>query len=867
MNFKNVALSFLAAIPLLSFAQEYPFQDPSLPAHDRAVDLMNRLTLEEKSQLMLDQSAAIPRLGIKTFHWWSEALHGVANQGNVTVFPEPIGMAASFNEDMVFNVFDATSTEARAIHNERERQGLEERRFYGLSFWTPNVNIFRDPRWGRGQETYGEDPYLTSVMGVKVIQGLQGPADAKYRKLLACAKHFAVHSGPEWARHTDNITNVEPRDLFETYLPAFQAAVQKGDVREVMCAYQRWEDEPCCGSERLLQQILREEWGFKYMVVSDCSAISDFWQTHKTSSDATHAAAVGVLAGTDVECGYNYAYKSIPEAVRLGLMKEEDVNQKVIRLLEARISLGEFDPAEMVEWKQIPMDKVAGKEHKQLSLDMARQTITLLQNKNNILPLDKKIKKIAVIGPNADIETMMWGNYNGTPTQTISFLEGVKEKVKKSAITYMQGCDYTNMKTLHSMYDECEFDGKAGMKATFWNNTNREGEPVNVIWENAPFSKTTFGNYAFAPGVNLESFSAIYETYFTPSESGKVLLDMTSCGDYELRVDGETKVKRQTWLTLNERSFIEVEKGKTYHIEILYTQVPSYNTNLKFDLGFEKEFNYDDVISKLEGIEVVLFAGGISACYEGEEMPVEVDGFKGGDRTSIEFPVIQRTLIQKLKEAGKKVILVNFSGSAMALLPETENCEAIVQAWYPGEMGGRAVADVLFGDYNPGGKLPVTFYKSNSQLPDYSDYSMKGRTYRYFDDALFPFGYGLSYTTFSVGQAEIEKKANGNVDVTVPIKNTGSRAGSEVLQIYVKALKDVNGPSKSLRAFKRVELNPDESMNVKFELEPESFSFFDEKSNTMICVDSEDVEYEIYYGTSSQEKDLKSLQIVIEGYN
>jgi beta-glucosidase len=541
------------------------------------------------------------------------------------------------------------------------------------------------------------------------------------------------------------------------------------------------------------------------------------------------------------------------------------VNQKVIRLLEARFSLGEFDPAEMVEWKQIPMDKVAGKEHKALSLDMARQTITLLQNKNNILPLSKKIKKIAVIGPNADIETMMWGNYNGTPTQTISFLEGIKEKVNKRAITYLQGCDYTNMQTLHSMYNQCKADGKVGMKATFWNNTKREGEPVNVIWEDAPFSKTTFGNYAFAPGVNLEGFSAIYDTYFTPSESGKVLLDMTSCGNYELRVDGKTMVKRETWLTLNERSFIEVEKGKTYHIEILYTQVPTYNTNLKSDLGFEKAFNYDDVISQLKGIDVVLFAGGISARYEGEEMPIEIEGFKGGDRTSIEFPAIQRSLIQKLKEAGKKVILVNFSGSAMALQPEAENCEAIVQAWYPGEMGGRAVADVLFGDYNPGGKLPVTFYKSDSQLPAYSDYSMKGRTYRYFNDALFPFGYGLSYTTFSVGEAAIAKKANGYVDVTIPIKNVGSRTGSEVLQIYVKALKDVNGPSKSLRAFKRVELKPGKGMDVTFQLEPEAFSFFDEKSNTMICADTEDVEYTLYYGTSSREEDLKSLPIVIAG--
>jgi len=457
------------------------------------------------------------------------------------------------------------------------------------------------------------------------------------------------------------------------------------------------------------------------------------------------------------------------------------------------------------------------------------------------------------------------GNYNGTPTQTISFLEGIKEKVSKRAITYLPGCDYTNMMTLHSMYNQCQADGKTGMKATFWNNTKREGEPVNVIWENAPFSKTTFGNYAFAPGVNLEGFSAIYDTYFTPAESGKVLLDMTSCGNYELRVDGKTMVKRETWLTLNERSFIEVEKGKTYHIEILYTQVPTYNTNLKFDLGFEKAFNYDDVIRQLKGIDVVLFAGGISARYEGEEMPIEIEGFKGGDRTSIEFPAIQRSLIQKLKEAGKKVILVNFSGSAMAMQPEVENCEAIIQAWYPGEMGGRAVADVLFGDYNPGGKLPVTFYKSDSQLPAYSDYSMKGRTYRYFDDALFPFGYGLSYTTFSVGEAAIAKKANGYVDVTIPIKNTGTRTGSEVLQIYVKALKDVNGPSKSLRAFERVELKPGKSMDVTFQLEPEAFQFFDEKSNTMICVDTEDVEYEIYYGTSSREEDLKSLPIVIAG--
>ncbi|MDR0976729.1 MAG: glycoside hydrolase family 3 protein, partial [Prevotellaceae bacterium] len=387
---KRLILCSTLLLSLTLQGQTLPYQNPNLSSEERAKDLVSRLTLEEKAKLMFDRSEAIPRLGIKTFNWWSEALHGAANQGPVTVFPEPIGMAAAFDDALVLNIFDAVSDEMRAIYHDRERQGIDNTKFRGLSVWTPNVNIFRDPRWGRGQETYGEDPYLTSRMGVAVVTGLQGPQDAKYRKLLACAKHYAVHSGPEWNRHTLNLTDVSTRDLFETYLPAFKALVQDADVRQVMCAYQRLDDDPCCGNNRLLQVILRDDWGYEHMVVSDCDAVSDFWRTHKSSSDAVHASAVGALAGTDVECSNGaYTYESLPDAVRRGLVSEEDVNTHVVRLLVERFDLGNFDDNSLVPWAQIPMTVVNSKEHKQMALDMARQSMTLLQNNDNILPLKK----------------------------------------------------------------------------------------------------------------------------------------------------------------------------------------------------------------------------------------------------------------------------------------------------------------------------------------------------------------------------------------------------------------------------------------------------------------------------------------------
>jgi len=842
-------------------AQAYPFQNPNLSAKERAIDLCSRLTLEEKAQLMLDESPAIPRLGIKKFFWWSEALHGAANMGNVTVFPEPVAMASSFNPDLLFKVFDAASTEFRAQYNRRMLNGGEDEKFHSLSVWTPNVNIFRDPRWGRGQETYGEDPYLTSVMGTQVVRGLQGPEDAKYRKLWACAKHYAVHSGPEYTRHSANLTNVSPRDLWETYMPAFKACVQDGKVREVMCAYQRLDDDPCCGSQRLLQTILRDEWGFQYLVVSDCGAVSDFYESHKSSSSPVHASAKATIAGTDVECGYGYAYRSIPEAVKRGFITEAEVDKHVIRLLEGRFDLGEMDDPSLVEWSKIPYSAMDSKEHRQIALDMARQTIVLLQNKNDVLPLLKNKEKIAVIGPNADNEPMMWGNYNGTPNHTITILDGIKTKQKK--LFYNAGCDLTYDKVMESLLaSDCAFEGKKGMKGTFWNNRRMEGKPVTTQYYTQPLAVTTFGMHNFAPGVQLEDFSAKYETVFTPKEAGEYVVNVDGCGQFELYIDGERKFRHRIWRTTPNRVAIQAEAGKSYNIEVRFSHVHTYNANLKINVAKEHPIDYQQIISQLKGIDKVIFVGGISSALEGEEMPVEIEGFKGGDRTNIELPKVQRDFLKALKAAGKTVIFVNCSGSAIALQPETETCDAIVQAWYPGQEGGTAVADVLFGDYNPAGKLPVTFYKNSSQLPDYEDYSMKGRTYRYFNDALFPFGYGLSYTTFEIGNAAVSKnsaKSETSEDaaytVTVPVTNTGKRDGTEIVQLYIRDLQDPDGPLKSLRAFQRVSVKAGQTQNVTFKLTPKAFEFFDTATNTMRIKPGK---YQLFYGNSSSDTCQKS---------
>lgn len=836
-----------------------------LSAHERAVELCSKLTLEEKAALMLDDSPAIPRLGIKHWQWWSEALHGYANMGNVTNFPEPIGMAASFNDDLVYNVFDAVSTEARAKWNILQRNGDDVLRFHALSVWTPNINIFRDPRWGRGMETYGEDPYLTGKMGVAVIRGLQGPEDAKYRKLWACAKHYAVHSGPEWSRHTADINNISARDLWETYLPAFKTAVEDGKVREVMCAYQRYDNEPCCSSTRLLQDILRNEWGFKYLVVSDCGAVTDIYENHKVSNDAVHASARATLAGTDVECGFNYTYKSIPEAVKRGLITEEEVNKHVIRLLEGRFDLGEMDDPSLVEWSKIPSSVLESKEHLDLALKMARQTIVLLQN-NNALPLAKK-DKIAVFGPNADNKTMMWGNYNGTPTTTVTILDGIKAYAGKKT-KYIQGCDLTDDRIVTDLFSQCSFDGKKGMKGTFWNNPKREGKPVATSYYTAPFFKTTAGNYQFAPGVNLTDFSAQYETILRPVKSGEVVVNVESVSMFDVYVNGEKKVDYNTWRVTPTRTPIQVEAGKEYKIEIHFAHVPTWGASIRVNIGTESKIDYQQIINnQLKGINKVVFVGGIAPSLEGEEMPVSIDGFKGGDRTHIELPKVQRDFIKALHEAGKQIIYVNCSGSAIALQPESEYCDAIIQAWYPGMQGGTAVADVLYGKVNPSGKLPVTFYASSSQLGDFEDYNMEGRTYRYIRDfkPLYPFGYGLSYTTFNVGKAttttSVEEEAGWKLSLDIPITNTGKMDGTEVLQVYIKNPQDPKGPVMQLRGYKRVDVKAGKTINAIITLDRKSFEWFDESTNTIRTMPGK---YQILYGTSSRPEDLQTTEITLK---
>lgn len=839
-------------------AQTLPYQNPNLSAKERATDLCGRLTLEEKASLMQDQSNAIPRLGIPQFAWWSEALHGVGRNGFSTVFPSCIGMAASFDDALLERIYTAVSDEARAKNTAQRRKGSVGR-YQGLSFWTPNINIFRDPRWGRGQETYGEDPYMNSRMGLAVVRGLQGPAGHKYAKLYACAKHFAVHSGPEKTRHHFNIEDLSPRDLWETYLPAFKDLVQIGGVKEVMCAYQRFEGEPCCGSNKLLRQILRDEWGFRGLVVSDCGAISDFWMpgAHGVSPDARTASAKAVLSGTDLECGSNY--QTLPEAVKAGAITEEQIDHSVTKLLEARFELGDFDPDSLVEWTRIPESVIACQAHKDLALTMAREQMVLLHNKDNTLPLEKDASKIIVMGPNAADSTMMWGIYYGQPTHTVTVLEGIRNKLGPG-VRYVKGCDITTMTENESIFGQMiGRDGKAGMSARFWNNSRMEGTPVYEGSYSSHPQFDTGGNTVFAPGVALTGFSARFDGKFTARKTETLSIRCLNDGRMRLIVNGDTlAVKHNMDEVRLEETQLKVKAGTTYDIRLDYVQFGT-GASLGFDVSRIRQLTIPEVTNAVRDAGTVVFIGGISPNLEREEAKVTEVGFDNGDRTSIELPAVQRDLLKALHEAGKKVVLVNCSGSAVALTPELQTCDAILQAWYPGEQGGTAVADVLFGDYNPGGKLPVTFYKDDSQLPPFDDYDMANRTYRYFKGApLFPFGYGLSYTSFKVGTPAYDATSG---KITVKVSNTGKRDGVEIVQAYMRNTADTAGPLKSLRGFARVSLNAGETKTVEIDFPRKSFEGWDVETNTMRVVPGR---YDIMVGTSSADQDLNKISVEIQ---
>ena len=859
MKIRIILLLFLF-IAMFTYSVE-PYKNPKLSPEARALDIIKSMTLKEKVSQMMNSSPAIERLGIPQVDWWNEALHGVARAGKATVFPQTIGMAATFDLPAVYETYKIVSDEARAKHHDFKKNN-SLRKYQGLTFWTPNINIFRDPRWGRGMETYGEDPFLTSQLGMAVVNGLQGD-DAVYDKTHACAKHYAVHSGPEWNRHSYDAKNISSRDLWETYLPAFKSLVTEAGVKEVMCAYNRFEGEPCCSNKELLIKILRQEWKFNDIIVSDCGAINDFvgTQRHNTHLSLAAASADAVLSGTDICCGGEYA--ALVESVSKGLITESQIDQSLLRIFKARFELGMMDPDSLVSWSSIPYSVVESPEHVSKALEMAQKSMVLLKN-NGSLPLSKK-SRIAVLGPNANDSVMLWANYNGTPTKTVTILEGLRKKIGTSNVLYDKACDYVDDRVYQSMFQHCKYKDKAGFKATFWNTPDLSGTSVTEQIVQGPLRFSNGGNTVFAQGVNLTQFSARFVTTFTSPVDGEVLLRTSSDDGNRVFIDGTIRMDAWKYGSNNKREYLlNAEKGQSYEIVVEFFQLEK-RANLSFNMDIVKTIDYQAMADKVKDCDAIVFVGGISPQLEGEEMSVSFKGFRGGDRTAIELPDVQLNMLKALKATGKPIIFVLCSGSAIAMPWEKENIDGILASWYSGQQGGQAVADVLFGDYNPAGRLPVTFYASTNDLPDFENYSMKGRTYRYFEGkALFPFGHGLSYTTFTYSKASLNRTSistNDSVELRLTIKNTGKTDGDEVVQIYLRNLQDPEGPLKTLRHFQRISVPTGQSKDLVISLPSQRFESFDTETGRNKVKPGK---YELLYGGTSEESALGCLKLTIK---
>ena len=846
---------------------KYTWQNPQLPTAERMENLISMLTPEEKVGLMMNKSISVDRLGIPSYNWWSEACHGV-RQGGYTVFPQPIGMAAAFSEQLVYDVFSAVSDEARANwnrtdHNDPKLFNVPMGVIYypgnpELTFWCPNVNIFRDPRWGRGQETCGEDPYMNAVLGVQTVLGMQGN-DSRYFKTHACAKHYAVHSGPEPLRHS---MNVEPtnRDLWETYLPAFKALVKKANVREVMCAYQRFEGKPCCTSDRLLIDILRNKWGYDGLVVTDCDAINNFFNKgqHETHTDGLSASVDAVLNGTDLECGK--VFMVLTEAMQKGLIKESDLDQHLRKTLTGRFELGMFDPADMLPWAKLGPEVISNEQFDALATQAARESMVLLKN-NGILPLSKNVKTIAVLGPNADDAAMLNGNYGGTPTEahTHSLLAGIKAAVPNASIIYHKACELNDeYTTIHHLPD---FNEGRGAKVEFWNNATMEGTPVKTDYYNE-LNFSTFGAWGFADGVSRDTLSVRISGQYKATFTGEMKYTLTTDNGYTLRVNGKVVEKAEGGMRRGfgfgrkvEYKSFPVKAGETYDIVIEYGHDHGQFALLRGDICERILVDFTDLAKEVSAADAIIIIGGISAQMEGE----------GGDKADINLPKVQQMLLKAMHATGRPVVFVNCSGSAIAFGGIEYQYDALLQAWYAGQGGAKALAEVLFGDYNPGGKLPVTFYASNDDLPDFLDYRMENRTYRYFrGKALYPFGYGLSYTTFSIGKGQLSASTmnkDGKVTLTVPVTNTGKREGTETVQVYVKALDYPDAPIKSLKGFQKLSLKAGETATATITLDGEAFEYYDESIDEF---STRPGRYQILYGNSSQEKNLKMISLFVK---
>lgn len=859
----RIMFLFLVLAFIMPAQQKPKYLDTRLSFEERADDLVSRMTLEEKVSQMVYTAPAIPRLGIAEYNWWNECLHGVARNGLATVFPQAIGLAATWDRDLIYYVGTVISDEARAKYNDalkNNKHGI----YQGLTFWSPNINIFRDPRWGRGMETYGEDPFLTGQIGTQFVKGLQGN-DPKYLKVVSTAKHFAVHSGPEPDRHVFNAF-VSEYDLRETYLPAFKTLVQEAGVYSVMCAYNRFRDYACCGSNELIERILRKEWKFKGYMVSDCWAVSDIYQFHKIVPTKEEASALSVKAGTDLECGN--AFPSLVTAVKKNLITEKEIDVAVKRLFVARMKLGQFDPPEQVPYSKIGLSKLDSKENKQTALDAARKSIVLLKNDNNTLPLKKNLKNIAVIGPNANDVEILYGNYNGYASNPVTPLQGLKKKLPNTKIVYEKGCELAEGIPAFDLIPESAIYKSAdkkehGFTAEYFDNKEFKGEPVLKRtdkqinfnwWSKSPLKNNTSG-----------AFSVRWSGYIIPEKSGKYAIGGYGLDGFKIFFSDSLLVKFHGDHEASKayRSVI-LDAGKAYKVKIEY-DCSQRSSFMQFIWSVPESGIEERALTAAKKADVVIMFMGLSPRLEGEEMDVKVKGFSGGDRTSLDLPETQENLMRKIYALGKPTVLVLLNGSAVSINWANENIPAIVEAWYPGQAAGNAIADVLFGDYNPGGRLPVTFYKSVDQIPAFTDYGMKGRTYRYFTgDVLYPFGYGLSYSNFEYKNVRLQKEKisdNEQVYLYADITNKGKIKGDEIVQLYIKGKGlQANDAVKSLKGFEKVTLKPNETKTVKFQVTPQMLTVYNEKLGYTV----EKRTYELMVGPSSAEKGAKTVKLVVE---
>ena len=846
------------------------YMNPALPLEQRINDLIGRMTLEEKVSQMRDHAAPIPRLGVPKYDWWNEGLHGVAFAGFATNFPQVIGMAATWDTDLVHMMGETVSTEARAKYNEAMRHDQHES-FFGLTFWAPNINIFRDPRWGRGQETYGEDPFLTSRMGVAFVTGMQGN-DPRYFRVVSTPKHYAVHSGPESLRHRFNV-DVSPRDLEDTYLPAFRATVTEAHAQSVMCAYNSIDGVPACASAMLLREHLREAWKFDGYVVSDCGAVFDVNTGHHYAPDVAHAAAAAVKAGTDLECGFGpgQAFPALVDAVHQGLIKESELDTALRRLFRARFKLGMFDPLSSFPYGRIAGSEVNSPEHRQLSLRAARESIVLLKNQDHMLPLKGGITRIAVVGPTAELIQSLQGNYNGPPPSPVCPLEGIEKRFSSAKVDYAQGSTLVEgfaMPIEHTALHPASGSGY-GLTGEYFSSPDLGGTPVLTRTDrdiNFNWDKVVPVN-----GLQRNNFSVRWSGSFTPPAPGEYKLGVRVNYCYACENAEGFRLYLDEKLLVESRGGTTGERDAVIEAPVTFSDAQPHPIRLEYlhrtgSAGIDLTWQAPAAVLRNEAVEaakqseVTIAFVGLSPSLEGEEMPVKLAGFSGGDRTSIDLPAVQEDLLKALAAAGKPLVVVLQNGSALAVNWAQQNANAILEAWYPGEEGGTAIAETLAGDNNPAGRLPLTFYSSLSQIPPFEDYSMRGRTYRYFaGKPLYGFGFGLSYTSFAYNNlkiAPLRGKPGESVTVEGDVKNTGAMVGDEVVELYLTQPKAFGTPLRVLAGFKRVHLGPGESAHVSLTIDPRSLGQVDEKGNRVIVPG----EYTVSLG-GAQPQEATSVQI------